>query len=161
MSDIDEAPAVMAMEERGAWAQVIATSVTTIAYAIVIVPRALRGPIADVSWVTPMIVTIAVSIVAVVVGSIVAGVSGAALLTIRGRDVTSELGKDHRDLLIANNGRLRAFWVYSLLSFGALVLAMIDADTFWIGHWVYATATVGTLIEAATKIRSYRRGLIA
>jgi hypothetical protein len=41
---------------------------------------------------------------------------------------------------------------------GALVLAMLDADTFWIGNLLFVVGTLGAIVETTTKIRLYRRG---
>ena len=41
---------------------------------------------------------------------------------------------------------------------GALVLAMLDADTFWIGNLLFLFGTVSAVVEAITKIGLYRRG---
>lgn len=161
MSAADDAPAVMNMDERAAWAQLIATGVTSLAYAAVVIPRVVSMPVAEVSWVPPMLISIGVSLVAIIVGPMASGIAGAAKLTMRGRDVNSELGKDSRDHEISAHARLRAYGLYTTLAAGGLGLAMIDADKFWIGNWIFLVASVASIVEASSKIRAYRRGFAA
>ena len=42
---------------------------------------------------------------------------------------------------------------------GAMVLAMTEADHFWIANTLYATLVLAGVVAAATKIIVYRRGL--
>lgn len=154
----DDEPTVMGMDERATWMQFFATVATTAVYLSVVVPRALSEPIADVSWVVPMLWALGVSITLVILGSIAAGIGGAMVLTIKGRDVDSELRSDRRDKEIELYARRRTYWMLVLIVGGALVLAMLDLDTFWIGNFVYVAATLESVVQTIVKLRAYRRG---
>ncbi|HET9516760.1 MAG TPA: hypothetical protein VFO77_03435 [Actinoplanes sp.] len=154
----DDEPTVMGMDERGTWLQLAATLVTATAYLVVVVPRVLSRPVAEVSWVQPMLWAIGGSIAAVILGAILAGIGGALVLTLRGRDVDSELHSDRRDRDIERYARRRTYWLLGLAAGGALILAMLDADTFWIGNFVYLTVAVESVLQSTIKIRAYRRG---
>ena len=156
----DDEPTVMGMDERSAWVQVFAFAITTGAYLAVVIPRVRNNPIDEVQWVVPMLWALGISILTVIVGSIIAGIGGAIGLTIRGLDVDSELASDSRDKDIARHARLRTYWAGTALGMGALILAMLDVDTFWIGTYVYVVASVGAIAEAIVRIRAYRRGFV-
>ena len=157
----DDEPTVMGMDERASWVQVFTFAATTGAYLAVVLPRARHEPIEDVQWVVPMLWTLGISILTVIIGSIIAGIGGAIGLTIRGLDVDSELASDSRDKAIARHARLRTYWAGTAIGLGALILAMIDADTFWIGTYVYVMASIAAIAEAVVRIRAYRRGFVA
>lgn len=151
----------MGMEERSAWIQIVVFAVTTGAYLAVVIPRARTQPIEDVEWVVPLLWCMGLSIVSVIIGSIIAGVGGAIGLTMRGLDPDSELATDARDKEISRHARRRTQWAATVVALGVLVLAMIDADTFWIGSYVYVVSTIAAINEAVVKIRAYRRGFVA
>jgi len=156
----DEEPTVMGMEERSAWVQVFAFAITTGAYLVVVLPEVSSKPIDDVDWVVPLLWALGISILTVIIGSIIAGVGGAIGLTKRGLNVDSELASDSRDKDIARHARLRTYWVMPVLAMGALILAMLDVDTFWIGTFIFVIATIGAIADAVVRIRAYRRGFV-
>lgn len=155
-ADEDRAP--MTMEERAIWVYVAMFLTTSIAYAVVVVPRALSQPIAEVSWEVPMLWAIGVSIVGTIVGSILAAIGSAIGLAARGRDPEIELGSDERDKAIERLGNRATSAVMAVALLVVLVLAMLDADAFWIGNAVFAGGCLGAGVEAVVKIRAYRRG---
>ena len=148
----------MTMEERAVWVYLAVSVTTSVAYFAVIVPRALEGPIEDVSWVVPMLWAIGISIAGTIAGSIVAAIGSAVGLAARGRDPEAELGSDERDREISRLGNRATYGVVSAGMLGALVLAMLDADTFWIGNAIFVVGFIGSLVECTVKIRAYRRG---
>lgn len=66
---------------------------------------------------------------------------------------------DVRDREIDRRGQRASFGVLGAGFGAALVLAMVDADTFWIGNALFLFGTVGAIVETTTKILLYRRGL--
>lgn len=154
----DDEPVVMGMDERATWMQLLATVATAGVYLGIVIPRVFNQPVDEVSWVVPMLWAIGLSIVAVVLGSIAAGIGGAVALTIKGRDVDSELRTDRRDKEIEMYARRRTYWMLVLIILGALVLAMVDAHSFWIGNFVYVAATLESMAQTVVKLRAYRRG---
>jgi len=156
----DDEPTVMGMDERAAWVQIFAFAITTGAYLAVVIPRVLNDPIDEVEWVVPLLWAMGLSIVATILGSIFAGIGGAIHLTIRGLDPDSELASDSRDKAIARHARLRTYWATPVVALGALILAMLDVDTFWIGSFIYVVTSIGAIADAVVRIRAYRRGFV-
>lgn len=154
----DDDPVVMTAEERSVWVYLAVVVITSTAYFAVVIPRAISQPIEDVSWITPMLWTLGVSIVGTIVGSIVGAIGGAVSLAARGIDPKGQLEGDLRDKDIKRYGDRRAAAVSGGAMFGVLVLAMIGADLFWIGNLVFLAGTVGGIVETTVKIRAYRRG---
>lgn len=154
----DDEPLVMTAEERSVWVYLIGTVISTGVYAAVVVPRAIAGPIDEVSWVPAMLWTIGVTIAFTIVGTIVASIGSAVGLAARGRDPEFELTSDLRDKEIEIRGHRASMSVVGVGVGVALVVTMLDLDHFWIGHAIYASGFVGALVEAITKIRLYRRG---
>ena len=155
----DDDPVVMTAEERSVWVYLAVVIITSTLYFTVVIPRALNQPIEDVSWITPMLWTLGVSIVGAVVGSIVGAVVGAVSLAARGIDPKGQLEGDMRDKDIKRLGDRRGAVIASTAMFGVLVLAMIGADVFWIGNLVFLAGTIGAFVETITKIIAYRRGM--
>jgi len=154
----DDDPVIMTAEQRSVWVYLAVVAITSTAYFAVVVPRALSQPIEDVSWITPMLWAIGVSIVGTIVGSIFGSIGGAIGLAIRGIEPKGQLEGDLRDKDIKKLGDRRSALVSGGAMFGVLVLAMIGADLFWIGNLVFLAGTVGAFVEGVTKILAYRRG---
>ncbi|WP_062077133.1 hypothetical protein [Demequina globuliformis] len=155
----DDSPEPMTVAERGVWIFLITNITAAVAYAIVVVPRALSQPIDEVSWVVPMLWAIGLQIVGTIVGSIVAAIGSALGLALRGRSPEVELASDERDKDIERYGSRMTQGVLGAGTLVTLVLAMLDADTFWIGNAVFAFGVVSGVVEAVVKIRAYRWGL--
>ncbi|WP_084106476.1 hypothetical protein [Demequina sp. NBRC 110056] len=154
----DDERSPMTMDERAVWVSLVVFVITTGAYLAVVVPRALSQPVDEVSWVTPMLWAIGISVVGTIVGSIVAAIGSAVGLAARGRDPELELGSDERDKEINRLGSRASYGVVSAGMLAVLVLAMIDADTFWIGNAAFLFGFLGTVTDCVVKLRAYRRG---
>ncbi|WP_159448785.1 hypothetical protein [Demequina sp. NBRC 110053] len=148
----------MTLDERSVWVYLVVLIATTVTYAAVVIPRALAGPIEDVEWVVPMIWAIGISIVGTVVGSILGAIGSAVGLAARGRDPETDLSSDERDKEIERLGNRSTQGVIGAGMLAALVLAMVDADSFWIGNALFVTGAIAGLVETIVKIRAYRRG---
>ena len=108
-------------------------------------PQVLGKPIAEVSWVQPMIFAIVGFIVANVLGNVVAAASN-----------PSEADKnDERDREIDHFGERVGNWLIIAGSIAALVLAMTRADHFWIANAIFLGGIAGALLSSATKIAAY------
>ncbi|MEV6600852.1 hypothetical protein AB0M36_29005 [Actinoplanes sp. NPDC051346] len=155
----DDEPIPTTAEERAVWASLVTVAVSSGAYFALMVPRLLARPAEEVSWVTPMLWTMGLSIAGSVLLSIVVTVIAGAFR--RGGCPPAgrgEVTSDVRDQEIGRLGWRASMGVISVGFGGALVLAMLDAATFWIGNLLFLFGTVGALVAAATKIRLYRRG---
>jgi len=154
----DDDPVVMTAEQRSVWVYLALAVITSTAYFIVVIPRALTQPIEDVSWITPMLWALGVSVVGTIIGSILGAIGGAIGLAARGIEPKGELEGDQRDKEIKRLGDRRAAAVSGAAMLGVLVLAMVGADLFWIGNLVFLAGTVGAIVEGVAKINAYRRG---
>lgn len=151
----------MTVGERATWVSVAVIAATTAGYVAVVVPRALREPVAEVAWVGPTPWTIGASMVGNAVGVILAPVGSAVGLAARSRSPETELGSDARDRAIDRPGIRPGYLIVGAgpLAVLALALALLDADAFWIGNAAYAAAAIASAVEAEVRIRAYRRDL--
>lgn len=154
----DDDPIPMSQEERSVWIYLGAVAVTFVTYLIIIVPRVLSTPIAEVSWKAPLIAVLVASIVLTILGSIVGAIGGAIGLAVRGIDPSDQMGSDARDAEISRRGFIRGALASSVGLLAVLTLAMLEVDHFWIANAVYLAGTVGAVIETTVKIRAYREG---
>lgn len=160
----DDQPVSMTMDERMAWVYLGIVAVTSGTYFALMITRMLTEPIERISWVTPMLWAIGLSIAGTVAGTIVATIVATIAGAVRagpgpcGRDVEVGLSSDLRDKEINRSGQRASAGVLGAGLGAGLVLAMLDADAFWIGNLLFLFGTIGALVETITKIRLYRRG---
>lgn len=135
----------MAFLEKSNWVVLVVSVPTLIVYGALVVPQVLSQPIVDVSWVQPMIFTIAGFIVANILGNIVAAISN-----------PSEADKsDERDREIDQVGERVGNWLVIGGSIAALVLAMTRADHFWIANAIFLGGISGAILSSVTKVAAY------
>jgi hypothetical protein len=135
----------MAFLEKSNWVALVVAVPTLLIYVALVVPQVLSKPIAEVSWVQPMIFTVVGFIVANILGNVVAAASN-----------PGEADRhDERDREIDHVGERVGNWLISAGSCAALVLAMTRADQFWIAHAIYVGGLAGALLSSVTKIAAY------
>ena len=135
----------MAFLEKSNWVVLVVGVPTLLVYLFVVVPQVLGQPIAEISWVEPMIVTIVVFVVANVLGNVVAAASNP-------READTN---DERDREIDRLGERVGNWLIIAGSIAALVLAMTMADHFWIANAIFLGGIAGALLSSVTKIAAY------
>ena len=142
----------MSYEEKGTWV-FLAIAVTGYAvYLFLVLPQFLAGePVSDIDWVTPMLWTIG--------GAIVAGIVGRILVEIVSPSESTK--GDIRDKEIDRLGERVGNSFIVIGGLGALVLAMLDVDTFWIGNALYLGFVISGVLSGLTKLMAYRRGVPA
>jgi hypothetical protein len=141
--DIGAVP--VAFMEKSNWV-ILAVGITTlVAYLALIVPPAVTGPIADVSYAQPMVGAIVAFIALCILGMIVA----AAL------NPSEADKKDQRDKEIDRFGSRVGNSLLLVGSCAAMFLAMTKQDYFWIANSVYVGGMLASLIGAVTKIAAY------
>ena len=156
---LDDEPVRMTVTERTVWASLVTVLASSGTYLALMVSRLLSRPVAEISWVGPMLWTMGLAIVGTVLLTVVLTVAaGANRRGERPPDRACEVTSDVRDQEIGRLGWRASMSVISVGFGGALVLAMLDANTFWIGNLIFLFGTAGAVVEAITKIGLYRRG---
>ena len=135
----------MTFLEKTNWVVFVVALPTLLVYAALVVPQLLTKPIADVSWVQPMIVAIVAFVLANVLGNVVAAASNPGEAD----------KKDQRDTEIDHFGERVCNWLIIAGSIIALVLAMTEADHFWIANAIFLGGIAGALLSSLTKIAAY------
>jgi len=134
----------MTFLEKSNWVVLVVGVPTLLVYLAVIVPQVLGKPMAEVSWVQPMIFAIAGFIVANILGNVVAAASN-----------PGEADRnDQRDREIDHFGERVGNWLMIAGSIAALVLAMTMADHFWIANAIFG-GMAAALLSSVTKIAAY------
>jgi uncharacterized membrane protein (DUF485 family) len=142
----------MSSQERYAW---ILGIVAVVGYAVYLVLlTAQDGPLTERPYQPIMLWTIAGGILAGIVVNIVAGILAGFVSRDAGR-------VDQRDRQIARFGEYvgQAFVVAGGVS--ALLLALVEADHFWIANVLYLSFVLSAILASVIKIVGYRRGLPA
>ena len=142
----------MGYGERTIWAQTVVSVAGVIAYLLLVGPMLATTPVEEIAWVWPMVWVIAGSIVASILLNIGWGfIAG-------GRDRETGHASDQRDREIGWFGdRIgQAFLVIGGLA--GLVLAMVDAPTFWIGNALFFGFFLSALLGGLARLVAYRRG---
>lgn len=139
----------MAFLEKSNWVVLVVASPTLLVYGVLVVPQLLERPVAEVSWVQPMLVAVAGFVVANVLGNVLAAVS---------RPSEADL-HDERDRDINRFGERLGTWPVVLGGCAALLLAMLRVDHFWIANALLAGAMVGAVVSSVAKIAAYRRSV--
>lgn len=168
----DDERVPMTMSERTVWAYLVAVVLTSGVYLTVMVGRMLDEPVAQIEWVVPMLWTLGASVLGSILLTILITIGGSVWAEIAAAIRSAHTGtRDHRphvtepetttdardeDIDVRAGRALTG--VLSVGFVGALVLAMVDADTFWIGNLLFVAGTIGAIVETTTKIRLYRRG---
>ena len=135
----------MTFLEKSNWVALVVAVPTLLVYVALVVPQVLSKPIAEVSWVQPMIFTIVGFIVANILGNVVAAASNPGEAD----------HKDQRDSEIDHFGERVGNWLIIAGSCVALVLAMTMADHFWIANAIYLGGITAALVSSVTKIAAY------
>jgi hypothetical protein len=135
----------MAFLEKSNWVVLVVAVPTLLVYAALVVPQVIGKPIAEVSWVQPMVVAIVGFVVANVLGNVVAAVSN-----------PGEADRhDQRDREIDQFGERIGNWLIVAGSITALALAMLMADHFWIANAIFLGGIAGSITSSVAKIAAY------
>jgi Na+(H+)/acetate symporter ActP len=136
----------MTFQEKSNWVVLVVALPTLLIYAALIVPQLMSKPLAEVSWVQPLILAIVGFVVANVLGNVVAAVSNP-----READVS-----DERDQAIDRFGERIGNWLIVAGAITALVLAMAVAHQFWIANAIFLGFLAAAIVSGFAKIAAYR-----
>ena len=132
------------------WASLTIIAASSIWYFATVLPQLNERSAADIEWQVPMLWAIGASVVGAIVLAIVFAIV-AAIVTQR----QPENG-DIRDKEIERHGNRLAQTIVAFGSLGALILAMLEVDFFWIGNALFFVGGVGAIIGTIVSIRAYR-----
>ena len=138
----------MSYEEKGQWVYLVVTSVTTVAYLVLVIGQAGGGRLTDVDYVPILLWTIGVAIAASIVGHIV--------IAIARPDEPHTADVRDRDI-----GRRGEYVGGTILGIGMVIpflLAIFEADHFWIANAMYVVFALAALVGTVIKLVAYRRG---
>jgi hypothetical protein len=138
----------MSYEERGqvVYLGVVATGYA--AYLVLILQQLSTTPLLEIDYQPILLATIAVAIVAAIVGRI-------AVEVIR---PSESIREDVRDRDIGRFGEYVAGLVLGIGMVVPFVLAIAEADHFWIANAMYLVFVLQALVGAVIKLVAYRRG---
>ncbi|MFD5411811.1 hypothetical protein [Streptomyces nojiriensis] len=138
----------MAVEEKRAWIMIVVTVAAYGAYLAVILGRSGSGPLAQQPYVAALLWTVGAAIVA----SIALHITVALLSPEEGKV------KDQRDREIHQFGEHIGQSFIAIGAVTGMVLAMAEADQFWIANALYLGFVLSALLASTAKIASYRLG---
>ena len=140
----------MSYEEKGTWVYLVIAVVGYTVYLSLLLPQLIGGvPVADVDYVPIMLWTIGGAIVVTIVLRILVEIVFPSEST-RG---------DVRDKEIDRLGERVGNSFVVIGALGALVLAMLEADWFWIANVVYVCFVLSAILSSITRLVAYRRGV--
>ena len=138
----------MSWEERRAWIALVVAIATFSGYCVIILsPGGWRG-IGRVAYRSTFLWTIGVSIGA----SILLEALASGSLPKGERRADSGTGR------FAVTGEYAGNWLTVAGAFAAMVMALAEADHFWIANVIYLAFTLAAILSSIVKIVAYRRG---
>jgi hypothetical protein len=147
----------MSNEEKGQWVYLVVFVVTYLAYVAIVLGQAAGGPLTEVDYVPMLLGAIGVGIAIAIVGRIVVGVAEGIAAEVGGHEPAYD--PDVRDRDIGRFGEYISGTVLGVAMIVPFVLALAEADTFWIANGMYLAFVLAAVIGAAVKLVAYRRGL--
>lgn len=138
----------MAVEEKRAWTMLVVALAAYAVYLVLVLGRPAGVPLAEAPYAAALLWTVGAAIAAQIVLHIVVASFSPA----------EENVKDQRDREIHRFGEHvgRSFVVIGAVA--GLLLAMADAEQFWIANAVYLAFVLSSVLSSAAKLVSYRLG---
>jgi hypothetical protein len=136
-------------EERGQWVYVIVTVVAVATYVVLLVAGADGGPLTEVDYVPILLWTIGAGVVGAIIGRILAAIIWQG----EGHET------DVRDRDIDRRGEYIGGLVLGIGMVVPFLLAITEADYFWIANAMYLVFAAASVVSAAMKLVFYRRGI--
>jgi len=149
----------MSFEEKFTWVSAVVSLLVAGVYATFVVGRLGSLPVAEIAYQGPLLLAIGATIVVTIAGTILMSIGTAVSAEIRGEGPALDIDrKDERDEHIDRRGELVGYYVSSAGALGALALAMLRYDQFWIANALYLSFAAGGLVASTVKLIAYRRG---
>ncbi|GIG35279.1 hypothetical protein [Cellulomonas pakistanensis] len=138
----------MSYQEKNTWAYGVIAVLGYGAYLAVVLARADGGPLAEVAYAGPMLTTIGAAVLSGIVAGIVLGATS-----------PDRAVRDEREREIERMGERVGQSFLVLGGLGGLVLALLEADWFWIANALYLGFVLSAVLSAAARLAAFRRGV--
>lgn len=138
----------MTYQERGTWVYLVVVLATYGIYLGIVLSQLGTTPLAEIDYVGPLLWTIGASIASAIVLRIIV-----EMFTPKASQRT-----DDRDRDIDRAGERLGSWPLIAGALGALVLAILRVDHFWIANALYLGFALQAVVTSIIKIALYRRG---
>ena len=138
----------MALEEKSAWVMGVVAIIGYGIYVSFILAAAEGSPIHTVNYIPALIITIGIAIVINIIVNIAVGIASPR----KGAQ------KDDRDREIYRFGEYAGQSFVIAGALGALILAMLEVDHFWIANEIYLAFVLSAVLASVLKIVGYRVG---
>jgi len=139
----------MTYEEKGVWVYLVVTLGAYGTYLAIVLGQLATVPVADITYVPALLWTIGASIVGAIVLRILVEILGPS----------DGYKADARDRDVKRAGDRLGFWPVIAGAVGALVLALLQAEYFWIANAIYLGFAASAVLSSIITIVLYRRGL--
>lgn len=138
----------MSYEEKGQWVYLAATTVAYGAYLVLLLSRAGTTPLAEIDYRPILLWTVGAAVVGSIIGRI-------AIEIVRPSESQRE---DVRDREIGRRGEYVSGLILGIGMVGPFILALLEADHFWIANAMYLVFVVQAIVGTVIKLVAYRRG---
>ena len=139
----------MSFEEKGTWTYTVIAVVAAVIYFAIVLGQLPQTAARDIDFPGPLFATIGGTILLTIAAHIVIGISA-----------PDEAGKrDQRDKDIDRYGEYVGGVILGVAMIVPLILALIEAEHFWIANTIYLAFVLSTIAGSIVKIVAYRRGL--
>lgn len=138
----------MSYQERSAWASGVIAVLGYAGYLAVVLARADGGPLAAVAYTGPLLVSVGAAVTAGIVTGMVLGALAGAERGIR----------DEREREIERLGSRVGQSFLVLGGVTGLVLALVEADPFWIANALYLGFVASAVLSAVARVAASRGG---
>ncbi|MFI1650969.1 hypothetical protein ACH4XT_29065 [Streptomyces avidinii] len=138
----------MAVEEKRAWIMIVVTVLAYGAYLTVVLGRSGSGLLAEQPYAAALLWSVGAAIVASIALHIIVSL------------ISPEDGKakDQRDREIHRFGEHIGQSFVAIGAVAGMLLAMAEADQFWIANVIYLGFVLSALLASMAKLASYRLG---
>lgn len=139
----------MTYEQKGTAVYLVVVLVTYGVYLALVLGQLASTPVAEIDYVAPLLWTIGASIVSAIVLRILVEI-------VRPSESQRE---DARDRDIRRTADRLGMWPLIAGALGALVLAMLRVDPFWIANALYFGFAAQAVLTSVIALTLYRRGI--
>ena len=149
----------MPFEEKFTWVNAVVSTGVAIVYFAVVFAQMGAVPVEKIAYQRPLLVAIGTVVALSILGALLVAIGSAVSARIKGDGSAADVNRsDQRDTEIDKRGELIGYYVSSVGVLGALALAMLRFDQFWIANALYLSFVVGAVVSSAAKLVAYRRG---